>query len=424
VEGDTQSPPGSGGVGLPGTRNVLMKWGQQHLRGFDVAPVNHFESEITSSQNEAVDSASQKNDAEKIGHLAAPEVEHLSEPHSGEVAESHPITGAEIAHHLKESLQIKPTVVFEGPSNMDNSDILIGAWVYLDQMETEGTMRTVFTNKAPGCEASRDRYGVAMYVNEWETSNHELYVEYGNQISGCNKIGSNGVQLIPKKWYHVAVALVGTSAELYIDGTVVGKSEQEQAHEVQTSRVMTVGAFGRDEFPLIGNISHFAVAHPPDLDRSAAVLKKMMHIAGLSPDEPQTALDNNGDLKVLFEFSDYSKARAAASDGTVSTKDSLSGLLGSYHFPAKAPPGRGVAGVPIELVDGVGGRPVTEEMRAASDELGRQRREQVKEGMQFAWKGYKAFAWGKDELKPLTNGGEDPWGGMGVTLVDSLDTLW
>lgn len=396
-----------------------MKWGSQHLRGFDVAPLNHFETPQKGSENPP-----SSNSEAAAAHLSVPEVVHLSDPHTGEVAESHPITGAEIAHYLKDSLQIKPTVVFEGPSNMDNADILIGAWVYLDQMETEGTMRTIFTNKAPGCEASRDRYGVAMYVNEWETSNHELYVEYGNQLSGCNKISSNGVQLMPKKWYHVAVALVGLSAQLYIDGTIVGKAQEEQGHEVQISRAMTVGAFGKDDFPLIGNISHFAVAHPPDLDRAEIALKKIMHIAGLSPSEPDVSSGSSGDLKALFEFSDYSKARASLSDGSVGTTDIISGLTGSYHFPAKAPPGRGVAGVPIELVDGVGGRPVTPDMRAASDVLGRERREKVKEGMQFAWRGYRTHAWGKDELKPLTNSGEDPWGGMGVTLVDSLDTLW
>lgn len=37
---------------------------------------------------------------------------------------------------------------------------------------------------------------------------------------------------------------------------------------------------------------------------------------------------------------------------------------------------------------------------------------------------YKAYAWGRDELKPLSKRGQDNWGGMGVTLVDSLDTLW
>eukprot|EP01035_Chromulina_nebulosa_P006335 gene6335-8563_t len=44
--------------------------------------------------------------------------------------------------------------------------------------------------------------------------------------------------------------------------------------------------------------------------------------------------------------------------------------------------------------------------------------------MRHAWAGYRAHAWGRDELKPISAHGQDNWGGMGVTLVDSLDTLW
>jgi hypothetical protein len=40
------------------------------------------------------------------------------------------------------------------------------------------------------------------------------------------------------------------------------------------------------------------------------------------------------------------------------------------------------------------------------------------------WGNYKQYAWGKDELHPISLIGSDNWGGMGVTLVDSLDTLW
>lgn len=40
-----------------------------------------------------------------------------------------------------------------------------------------------------------------------------------------------------------------------------------------------------------------------------------------------------------------------------------------------------------------------------------------------AWTGYKKFAWGHDNLKPISMGFHD-WFGLGLTLVDSLDTLY
>ena len=41
---------------------------------------------------------------------------------------------------------------------------------------------------------------------------------------------------------------------------------------------------------------------------------------------------------------------------------------------------------------------------------------------QRAWGAYERHAFGYDDLKPLSAKGED-WMGMGVTIVDSLDTF-
>ena len=44
--------------------------------------------------------------------------------------------------------------------------------------------------------------------------------------------------------------------------------------------------------------------------------------------------------------------------------------------------------------------------------------------MQRAWGAYRKYAWGMDELQPMSKSGNSHWGGFGATLVDSLDTLW
>jgi len=79
------------------------------------------------------------------------------------------------------------------------------------------------------------------------------------------------------------------------------------------------------------------------------------------------------------------------------------------------------------LLDGIPSeakQEVTDKMRADSDALARQRREAIKKSMQRVWKTYREHAWGSDELKPISLQGQDNWGGIGCTLVDSLDTLW
>ena len=48
----------------------------------------------------------------------------------------------------------------------------------------------------------------------------------------------------------------------------------------------------------------------------------------------------------------------------------------------------------------------------------------IKEATQYAWNGYRDYAWAQDEIKPVSGRANNPFNGWGATLVDSLDTLW
>jgi len=48
---------------------------------------------------------------------------------------------------------------------------------------------------------------------------------------------------------------------------------------------------------------------------------------------------------------------------------------------------------------------------------------EVINAMRHAWKGYKQYAWGHDELRPIRKSYAE-WFMLGLTIVDSLDTLW
>ena len=50
------------------------------------------------------------------------------------------------------------------------------------------------------------------------------------------------------------------------------------------------------------------------------------------------------------------------------------------------------------------------------------RQEAVVSATRHAWSAYRAHAWGMDHLKPISRTGQD-WFGLGLTIVDSLDTL-
>jgi len=52
-----------------------------------------------------------------------------------------------------------------------------------------------------------------------------------------------------------------------------------------------------------------------------------------------------------------------------------------------------------------------------------EKRAAVIAALRHAWSGYKRYAWGLDELKPNSKTGET-WFNLGLTITDSLDTLW
>ncbi|KAK1984637.1 family 47 glycosyl hydrolase [Colletotrichum cereale] len=52
------------------------------------------------------------------------------------------------------------------------------------------------------------------------------------------------------------------------------------------------------------------------------------------------------------------------------------------------------------------------------------RRFEVRNAFMKSWQSYTRHAWGYDELQPLSLRGQNRYNGWGVTLVDSLDTLW
>ncbi|CAJ1342337.1 unnamed protein product [Effrenium voratum] len=50
--------------------------------------------------------------------------------------------------------------------------------------------------------------------------------------------------------------------------------------------------------------------------------------------------------------------------------------------------------------------------------------DEVREAFLHAWRGYERFAWGADELQPISKVGRNSFGGLGLTILDSLSTLW
>lgn len=421
-------------IGLPKTFNKIEKWAESKASSYLRAPAA-VKSYSTSDLSTEIHASHVQNEPQKVPETLNPFMSTRSlyahqqpppppptEKISSAIAESssagHKLDGTALTSQLKASLHADSLSYMTGPSVLDAESVLVGAWVRLDDIRTND-MRTIFTNKAAGCERTAAQNGFSLYVNAWQTNDEKLYVEYGGQSSGCHKLGSN-IEMKPEKWYHVAVYLGPATVGLFIDGSVAAFASKVESHEVQRSRPLLVGQYENSEFPFLGNLSHLAIVQPTNVNQEDSAtantqatltdtVKSIMNINNIMDTQGLTAM--------------YPLIEASGQKDGSSAVDRVHGNSGAYHFP---PPSsrKSFSGLKISLVDGIGGRPVTEEMKTESDVKGKEWAEAVKGAMKRTWSAYTKYAWGRDELLPISRNGKDNWGGMGITLVDSLDTLW
>ncbi len=68
-------------------------------------------------------------------------------------------------------------------------------------------------------------------------------------------------------------------------------------------------------------------------------------------------------------------------------------------------------------------KPMPPEAPREHDDTLNDRQKAVVNAAKHAWSGYKKYAWGHDHLRPISQSYQD-WFHLGLTIVDSLDTLY
>jgi hypothetical protein len=378
-------------IGLPNTNNKVEKW-------VDGAPP-------------VVQLASKLRGPEVIPRPDA--VAQIPQVRNGD-APMRIVKESEIKDKLSKPFHVDGQSYMSAPNTLDHDSLFIGAWISLDASSDINDMRTVFSNKGTGCGAGSEQHGVSMYVNAWQTRDQKLYVEYGGPTSGCNKLDSGSYVLQPKVWYHVAAYFGDHVASLYINGEEIASSTNLEGHVVQTLKPMLIGQYDGNQFPFSGNINYFTVVHSAvdHTDQRLNVVRAIMDVNNAGT----TTIQNLAALYPLTDSAQWKKNRNVA-------YNSVGKDHGKFIIP-DVPVAKRVDGVSYNLVDGTSEEPITDEMRRESDERGRAHAKEIVEGMKHAWGGYRAHAFGADELKPISGMSQDNWGGIGMTLVDSLDTLF
>lgn len=66
------------------------------------------------------------------------------------------------------------------------AQVTAAAWILLEDERHRPDIKTILGNKMSGCAS--DGLGFALYVNEWEKNDGQLWLEWGDGINGCNKV--------------------------------------------------------------------------------------------------------------------------------------------------------------------------------------------------------------------------------------------
>jgi mannosyl-oligosaccharide alpha-1,2-mannosidase len=123
--------------------------------------------------------------------------------------------------------------------------------------------------------------------------------------------------------------------------------------------------------------------------------------------------------EIITSGGGYSKLR-----GSIDSKNLLEPIKEGLPRKQKYPvdkliklPAKSTVSIPSIQASNFGGQ------SAEAVKLRRWRRDQVKNTFLTSWNQYKQYAWGKDEVNPVSNGSSDPFLGWAATLVDSMDSL-
>ena len=296
---------------------------------------------------------------------------------------------------------------------LDRDSVSGAAFVYVDGADKSADIKTVVSNKETGCDVGDARDGYALAVNNWETRDGQLTLEWGDATTGCRKLASGPRAVVaPDRWTHVAFVLSPTTAALFVDGAEVARERVGDRRSPQRTQPLRVGQYADAFYPFVGNISGLVIFD------GALTASDVRALAAASAPGAAAAPPRTGPaVAASFPLADWPGAKGAnvAGDGR--------GLAYARASPAaRAGAARAAPGGSFAV--GYDAWEPTPEKLAASDATAAGRAAKVRDAMRHAWKGYKDRAWGRDELKPVSGRGHDNWGGMGVTLVDSLDTLW
>lgn len=384
-------------------------------------------------------------------------------------AASHP------AFNLKDASLNGGAMVFSGDAwlwlsdRTDADELTFGAWIYLPKVPdtlfpfSSESMKTIAATKPSGCATSSR--GWAFFVHEWSTTNRQLRLSWSDERSGCHEIYSETILVPYDKWVLVgfSISKADNRASIVVDKHLavdtqlgLGKYSRQgttldvsQASVSRRSLALDPGLNLGAHQPSHGNdftqshiflgyiadvrllryspdsiaLEPLLVAPPQDILAGkhgvppSAVAVLMQPRKGLQPVNLQSGIPL-----------DYRQVTA----GVGSPSLEIVQVSATFTHPLLANNVGGSGSQPGTTIDPAALRktwPSDWLTRFSADELLRSQREadvwadEVRDAMRHTWKGYRARAWGHDDIQPVRGAPKD-WCRMAITMLDGLSTLW
>ena len=431
-------------------------------------------------QQRSQPSEQQQQQQQKAGHAASGAVTAV-----GAVGAACDVLAPPQEYALHFSGRQEAVVSTSDDVRLDTGALTLSAWVRLsgpsDSREPT-SIQTIASSKASGCTADAAHYGVSLFANAWNTDSGQVFLSWGNAHSGCEELASANGVVMPGKWAFVAATISDAGeAAIYVNGALVAHSAREGVGSRRVwcdqaapcngpvARIergpavhpMHVGMHADGTHALQGHLSAVSLhAHALDASqlrdlmcaRHAAVTPRPLALLsiGARKKPASSALSrltagSETVQRLSVELDSISAPPGAASlanagDEPVIVRARTLEVIGggggggggrgarSAAYPVKGHGGEGSGkplanGWPLSWLPAMPKRPIDAAEVNASDALAYQRREHVRNVMRRAWSAYRKYAWGADELKPVSNRSHQ-WLNQGATLVDCLDNLW
>eukprot|EP00930_Biecheleria_cincta_P045343 TRINITY_DN31262_c0_g1_i1.p1 TRINITY_DN31262_c0_g1~~TRINITY_DN31262_c0_g1_i1.p1 ORF type:complete len:945 (-),score=148.70 TRINITY_DN31262_c0_g1_i1:11-2845(-) len=465
ISGDPHSDPGLGGISDE-ERLALLKAAEEALQApMPIVPQSPPVLPAAPLPTSRVESAAPDAKSGSSGRSVLNSLRGRSQA----AASGHP------AFSLKDASLHGGAMVFSGDAWLwlvdrgDADELTFGAWIFLPKVPdtlfpfSSESMKTIAATKASGCSPSSR--GWAFFVHEWSTTNRQLRLSWSDDNSGCHEIYSESVLVPYDRWVLVGFSMsksenrasIVVDKHLAVDTTLgLGKYSRQgttldvsQASVMRRSLAMEQGLHLGAHQPSHGNDftqSHIFIGYIGDvrlLTYSPDPIALEPLLAAPADDllqgkrgVPQSAVavlmqpryglqPVNLRSGVELELRHATGGASSASLGVVQASATPTHPL-LVNSPAGSESQPGTTLDPAELRRTW---PADWLTRFSADELLRSQREadvwadEVRDAMRHTWKGYRARAWGHDDIQPVRGAPKD-WCRMAITMLDGLSTLW